>query len=153
MKYLIIKCEELMDAYECDANRIPVCITEDICKYQEYGFEIYDNGNIGKCIKDYDINNMPTELVVFKFLNNEEDYENNSDIQILESVSINTNKKEEIVKMKEFKKFVNKYLHREYKFAKHDFLHNGCCESIDHTNLNNCIVISTKQGKYIDRGY
>lgn len=38
--YLIIKCEELNDQYECDYNRIPLCLTEDCSKYG-VGYEVY----------------------------------------------------------------------------------------------------------------
>lgn len=42
MKYLIVKCEPLNDAWECDANRTPICITDNLSKYQgKWGYEIY----------------------------------------------------------------------------------------------------------------
>lgn len=47
MKYLIIKCESLADQYECDANRIPVCITEDKEKYWKLNYEIYSINDDG----------------------------------------------------------------------------------------------------------
>lgn len=56
MKYLIVKCEELNDQYECDANRIPICILDDYEKYNRFGYEIYaikDNGSL-KLIKNYE---------------------------------------------------------------------------------------------------
>ena len=56
MKYLVVKCEELGDQYECDANRIPVCITDDYSEYNKFGYEIYkvlENGKL-KLIRDYD---------------------------------------------------------------------------------------------------
>jgi len=45
-KYLIMRCEELMDQYECDANREPMFLVDDWTKwYQEnhpnYQFEVY----------------------------------------------------------------------------------------------------------------
>lgn len=57
-KYLIVKCEPLDDQYECDANRIPLCITEDWksivpeCEFEVY--EINEDGNISKRIKEWD---------------------------------------------------------------------------------------------------
>ena len=51
-KYLIVKCEELNDQWECDANRDPLCVIyEDKIpnKYKQYGYEIYeifDNGSL-----------------------------------------------------------------------------------------------------------
>lgn len=58
-KYLIVKCEPLDDQYECDANRIPLCIAEDWkslaldCEFFE-AYEINEDGNISKCIKEWD---------------------------------------------------------------------------------------------------
>lgn len=40
-KFLIIKCNELSDQYECDADRDPVCITDNFNKYNHRGYEIY----------------------------------------------------------------------------------------------------------------
>lgn len=56
MKYLIVKCEELSDGWECDANRIPVCITDDWRKIElDYPFEVYKILPSGflTLIKDY----------------------------------------------------------------------------------------------------
>ena len=55
MKYLIIECTELGDQWECDADRTPICITDDFNKFNEYGYEIYkilDNGSF-KLVKKY----------------------------------------------------------------------------------------------------
>lgn len=57
MKYLIVKCKELADQFECDADRTPICITDDISKYHyKYGYEIYKINNNGSLtlIKEYD---------------------------------------------------------------------------------------------------
>lgn len=57
-KYLIVKCEPLNDQYECDANRIPLCITEDWksvipkCEFEVY--KINGDGSIGKRVKEWD---------------------------------------------------------------------------------------------------
>lgn len=56
MKYLIIKCKELGDQWECDADRTPICITDDFDKFYQFGYEIYeilDNGTF-KLIKEYE---------------------------------------------------------------------------------------------------
>ena len=55
MKYLIIKCDELGDQWECDANRTPICITDDYSKYG-YGYEVYEllTDNTFKLIKNYE---------------------------------------------------------------------------------------------------
>ncbi len=47
-EYLIIKCKPLGDQWECDAHRIPICITEDYTPYIGYGYEIYKIRNDGK---------------------------------------------------------------------------------------------------------
>ena len=57
MKYLIVKCKELEDQLECDADRIPICITDDISKYKyRYGYEIYKIRSDGSLtlMKGYD---------------------------------------------------------------------------------------------------
>ena len=56
-QFLIIRCDELNDQYECDANRVPICITEDIKNYRKYGYEIYEIYNDGylKLIQEYDL--------------------------------------------------------------------------------------------------
>lgn len=55
MKYLIVKCVELGDQWECDANRNPVCLTDDYSKYGR-GYEVYELLEDGtfKLIKDYE---------------------------------------------------------------------------------------------------
>lgn len=55
MKYLIVKCDELSDGWECDAYREPICMTDDYSKYG-YGYEVYElqSDNTFKLIKDYD---------------------------------------------------------------------------------------------------
>lgn len=42
MKYLIIKADPLSDQYETDADRRPICITDDITVWQAYGYEIFE---------------------------------------------------------------------------------------------------------------
>lgn len=55
-KYLVIKCEELSDQYECDANREPLCLTNDISSYG-LGYEIYEIKPDGtfECVKGYEV--------------------------------------------------------------------------------------------------
>lgn len=56
MKYLVIKCEELGDQWECDADRKPLCVVDDYTAYNKCGYEIYhihDDGSLEK-IRDYD---------------------------------------------------------------------------------------------------
>ena len=53
--YLIMKCSELSDQFECDASREPFCLTEDPKQYG-YGFEIYKvkSDNTFELVKEYD---------------------------------------------------------------------------------------------------
>ena len=53
MKYLVVKCTELGDQWECDADRKPLYMTDDISKIGK-GYEIYEvqsNGSL-KIIKE-----------------------------------------------------------------------------------------------------
>ena len=53
--YLIIKCYDLDDPYECDAYREPVCLSDSYEQYNRYGFEVYevlDDGTF-KLVKDF----------------------------------------------------------------------------------------------------
>ena len=54
--YLVVKCEELGDQYECDANRVPICLTEDYDKYNKRGYEIYKvlSDNTFELVRQYD---------------------------------------------------------------------------------------------------
>lgn len=55
-KYLIMKCEELGDQFECDADRTPICMTDDYSTYG-IGYEVYEltSENKFRCIKEYDV--------------------------------------------------------------------------------------------------
>lgn len=56
MQYLIVKCTCLNDQWECDADRKPICITENYSYYDEFGYEIYEidkEGNL-KRIRDWE---------------------------------------------------------------------------------------------------
>lgn len=56
MKYLVVKCDELGDQFECDADRRPLCIVDDYTNYNKCGYEIYainEDGTLEK-IRDYD---------------------------------------------------------------------------------------------------
>lgn len=60
MKYLVMKCEPLEDAFECDAYRSPITMTNDWKKWYEknhpkYSFEVYEyKNNSFSRIKEYD---------------------------------------------------------------------------------------------------
>lgn len=58
--YLVVKCEELHDQYECDVNRTPLFLSTGVPekKYFRFGYEIYVandyiTGRL-KRIKEYD---------------------------------------------------------------------------------------------------
>ena len=59
--YVIVKCKELDDQYECDAKRYPVKVLVDVesnklKRFRRYGYEIYaadKNGNL-ELIQDYE---------------------------------------------------------------------------------------------------
>lgn len=60
-KYLIVKCEELFDQYECDANREPIFLVDDWEKWYwenrpDYKFEVYKFEDDKECTfeKSYD---------------------------------------------------------------------------------------------------
>ena len=82
MKYLIVECVELGDQWECDADRLPICLTDNYSKYGR-GYEVYELLEDGtfKLIKDYhksidcgiaivkfDGEDIPTPLEKFKNL-------------------------------------------------------------------------------------
>lgn len=71
MKYLIIKCEELNDQYECDCNRIPFKMVDD-CSSFGYGYEIYklNKNNTFQLIKEYD-SYLEEGIGVYKFDEND----------------------------------------------------------------------------------
>lgn len=57
-KYLVMKCRELDDQYECDVERFPICITDNWEAFNGMFpmevYEIEENGNIGKRIREWD---------------------------------------------------------------------------------------------------
>ena len=61
MMYLIMKCDQLADQYECDVDRTPIALTSDWQTWvkenkPDYLFEVweYDINNQFTCIKDYE---------------------------------------------------------------------------------------------------
>lgn len=94
--YLIMRCDELGDQYECDANRTPICLVENWEMWYDenkpdYRFEVYEviDNTVGDIVKDYEIpiekgmalyywsdeilelydDNVPTPVVVKKWEN------------------------------------------------------------------------------------
>ena len=49
-EYLIVKCKELLDQFECDCDRTVLGIVTDYTDYQKFGFEIYAIRKDGRCI-------------------------------------------------------------------------------------------------------
>lgn len=73
-KYLIVKCNELDDQWECDADRIPMYITDNWKKnIPTYKFEVWEikSDNILECVREYD--EVKEEGTCFGY------YENNPD--------------------------------------------------------------------------
>lgn len=48
-QYLIVKCEELGDQWECDADRTPICITSNYHPYNRIGYEFWKILPNGEC--------------------------------------------------------------------------------------------------------
>ena len=77
--YLVVRCEELGDQYECDANRVPVCLTEDYDKYNKRGYEIYKvlPDNTFELVREYDT--ITKEDMVVAIWYNEDNCDNDPD--------------------------------------------------------------------------
>lgn len=78
MKYLIIKCDELGDQYECDANRTPITMTDNWMEWYkktnpDYYFEVYEfKNNEFILVKDYETS-MEQGMAFVMFDNDDED--------------------------------------------------------------------------------
>ncbi len=61
MKYLIMKCEELNDQWETDADRIPITMVDDWKKWEKefkpkWFYEVYEfNNNNFTLIKEWEV--------------------------------------------------------------------------------------------------
>ena len=76
MKYLIMKCEELNDQYECDANRTPMMLVDNwkSLGILPYCFEVWENTPDGfKCIKNYE--DFVEEGMAFGYYDWSEEYD------------------------------------------------------------------------------
>ena len=69
MKYLVIKCEELGDQWECDANRTPICVCDNYDKYNKNGYEIYKICENGKLTLIRNYNEISKHNLVICFYN------------------------------------------------------------------------------------
>ncbi len=106
MKYLIVECEELHDQYECEANRIPLCMTDDISKYEhEFGYEIYEVKNDGtfSLVKSFEDTDGNWGMAIY-FWKNEEDVESNLPDIVYEKFPQANSKIFTTAKIKEIKK-------------------------------------------------
>lgn len=74
--YLIVKCDELCDQFECDADRTPVCLTEDASPYGR-GFEVYEinPNNSLTLIKDYETGGGDSGMALYYWNEGEDDNE------------------------------------------------------------------------------
>lgn len=72
-KYLVVKCDELGDQWECDADRQPICLVEDYGKYDVMGYEIYEIQEDGtfELIRHY--NDVERELICVYWWEDAED--------------------------------------------------------------------------------
>lgn len=54
--YLIVKCTELLDQYECDYDREPLKVVSDYTPYDKKGYEVYEISTSGglNCIRKAD---------------------------------------------------------------------------------------------------
>lgn len=81
MKYLIVKCEELTDQYECDADRTPMYMTDDWKNNypKNYNFEVWELSKTGtfRCIKSYE--DSMEEGMFFGYIVPDGDYFDNPD--------------------------------------------------------------------------
>jgi hypothetical protein len=81
MKYLIVKCEELGDQFECDADRTPMYMTDDWKNNypKDYRFEVWELLKTGtfECIKSYE--DSMEKGMFFGYY----DYENHDELVIL----------------------------------------------------------------------
>ena len=72
MKYLVVRCVELGDQWECDADRRPVCLTEDYSKYDKQGYEIYklNKDNTFTLVRNYeDVTKEEMVVAIWKNVN------------------------------------------------------------------------------------
>jgi hypothetical protein len=99
--YLIVKCEPLNDQYECEADRTPICLTEDYSSYGR-GYEVYEvmKDNSLKLIKEYD---EAKERGIAIFIS--DDFEDFTPKHVYEKFSITR----EEVTAKKVKKWKSKY--------------------------------------------
>lgn len=78
MKYLIVECNELGDQYECDANRIPITMTDNWKEWYakanpDYCFEVYEfKNNKFILVKDYETS-MEQGMAFVMFNDDDED--------------------------------------------------------------------------------
>lgn len=102
-KYLIVECNPLCDAYETDAARTPICMTNDYSKYG-YNYEVYEvseNGSL-KLIKDHE---TPIEMgYAIYYWGADEDAENRDNPPTVLKKFPNATCKDAKVFLKELKK-------------------------------------------------
>lgn len=70
--YLIVKCTELMDQFECDYDREPLKVVSDYTPYDKKGYEIYEISTSGglDCIRRaYQVTESGVGLFWFKPFN------------------------------------------------------------------------------------
>lgn len=80
MLYLIVECSELGDQWECDANRTPLCLTNDANQYGA-GYEVYqvNSDNTFTLIKTYD-EAFESGMALYQWDDNDDDGEETPEI-------------------------------------------------------------------------
>ena len=79
-KYLIMKCEELMDQFECDAYRTPLIMVDDWQAWYKknhpaFQFEVWELKNRGfTCVKEYDCP-MEKGMMIIRYKNLDENFD------------------------------------------------------------------------------
>lgn len=139
-KYLLVRCEELHDQFECDCNRTPVCLVEDYKTVDTDGMEVYEileNGEIGNCVESYE----EYELCGYALIDMK-DSEDKDNWIILDKIYADSRK--EAWKDKKMKKWIKKYFNdAEIDDIKDSFL--GCGDYFD-PDIDENIAITAFQG-------
>lgn len=143
MKYLIIKCSELSDQYECDADRTPVCLTDDFEKYNRYGYEIYEitSENTFKLIKEYSTSSNQG-MAVYKWYDETDEKDEPDEIMVMDK----NYKREDYTKSK-IKKIKSNY---HFKDSVNEIYTDIQCSGSHGEEINGEWVVV---GEYIEGGY
>lgn len=148
MKYLIVKCRELNDQYECDADRTPICLTDDFKKFDKYGYEIYEitSENTFKLIKEYDTSS-DKGMAVYKWYDEDDEKEEPDEIMVMDK----NYEREDYTKSK-IKQIKSDY---HFKDSVSDIYTDIQCSGSHGEEINGAWVVIGEyiKGGYWERGY